>query len=59
MEGSSNQGVVLHIKGRKDIIASLNYKNARKRVPLANRAVKRATISAVVHVEKLAQTIGD
>lgn len=59
MEGSTNQGVVLHIKGRKDIIASLNYKNARKRVPLANQAIKRATISAVVHVEKLAQTIGN
>jgi hypothetical protein len=57
MEGSTNQGVVLHIKGRKDIIASLNYKNARKRVPIANRAVQRATITAVVHVDKLAQAV--
>ena len=54
MKGSANQAAAISIQGRSNIYEAMSESNARLRVPKVNAAINSATITAYVHVEKLA-----
>lgn len=57
MQNNTRQGASIHIQGREKIISAREPEQARLRVPRVNNAVAQASISAMVHVDKLAQAL--